>query len=362
MKVIYAETHRQHHPPFEILEGGEKVPMFESPDRMDIILAALDQAGWAEIVAPSNFGLDPILAVHDAEYVDFLQHGFAAWQIEGGQLQQQARDVLIGTTFPPRRWQHKPTSVGGRIGYYTFDLSCPIVAGTFPAALSAAHCALTGAQTLLDGALASFALCRPPGHHAGRDFAGGYCYLNNASIAAQFLANQARTAVLDVDYHAGNGTEDIFYHSADVLTISLHANPNRQYPYFVGAADEKGEGAGRGYHRNFPLPVAMDDDAYGETLADALQLIRNFAPHYLVLSFGADIYVGDPLGDLAITTAGFGQIGALIESLGLPTLVVMEGGYNIDELGVNTVALLAAFAQRESVGRWDSKGRGAVKQ
>ncbi len=350
MKVIYAETHRQHHPPFEILEGGEKVPMFESPDRMDIILAALDQAGWAEIVSPSDFGLDPILAVHDTEYVDFLQHGFADWQVEGGQLKYHVGNVLMGTTFPPRRWQHRPTSVAGRVGYYTFDLSCPIVAGTFPAALSAAHCALTGAQTLLDGAPASFALCRPPGHHAGRDFAGGYCYLNNASIAASYLSQHARTAILDVDYHAGNGTEDIFYHSADVLTVSLHADPNRQYPYFVGYADETGEDSGQGYHHNFPLPVGVGDDAYCRTLTEALRLIQDFAPHYLVISFGADIYAGDPLGDLAVTTDGFRRIGMLIENLHLPTLVVMEGGYNIDELGLNTVTLLSAFAQRASVG------------
>jgi acetoin utilization deacetylase AcuC-like enzyme len=349
LKVIYAESHRQHHPAFEILEGGEKVPLFESPDRMDIVLAALNQTDWVEIVPPSDFGLEPILAVHDAGYINFLQHGFAEWQVEGGQLKQQARDVLMGTTFPPRRWQHKPTSVGGRVGYYTFDLSCPIVAGTFPAALSAAHCALTGAQFVIDGALAVFALCRPPGHHAGRDFAGGYCYLNNASIAAKFLSIHAPTAILDVDYHAGNGTEDIFYLSPDVLTISLHADPNRQYPYFAGYADETGEGAGKGYHHNFPLPKATDDDVYCQTLTDALALIRDFAPHYLVLSFGADIYAGDPLGDLTLTTAGFSRIGALIEGLGLPTLIVMEGGYNIAELGTNTVTLLSAFARREAV-------------
>ena len=337
MKVVYSETHRQHHPPFEILEGGEKVPMFESPDRMDIILAALEKTGWAELVPPIDFGLAPILAVHDPDYIEFLQNGFTDWQVEGGQLKHQVGNVLMGTTFPPRRWQHKPTSVAGRVGYYTFDLSCPIVEGTFQAALTSAHCALTGAQLLMDGAPVAFALCRPPGHHAGRDFAGGYCYLNNASIAAQALAQQGRTAMLDVDYHAGNGTEDIFYHSPDVLTISLHGNPACQYPYFVGYADETGAGAGAGNHRNFPLPKGTDDEAYCRTLADALALLRTFAPDYLVLSFGADIYVGDPLGDFAVATAGFSRIGALIERLNVPTLIVMEGGYNIGELGTNTV-------------------------
>jgi len=346
MKIIYSETHRQHHPPFEILEGGEKTPMFESPDRMDIILAALHQTQWADIIPPTDFGLEPILAVHAPDYVEFLQRGFADWQIEGGQLKHQVGDVLMGTTFPPRRWQRKPSSISGKVGYYTFDLSCPITEGTFAAAVTSAHCALTGAQLLSAGAPTAFALCRPPGHHAGRDFAGGYCYLNNASIAAHYLAQRGRTAILDIDYHGGNGSEDIFYQSPEVLTISLHRDPAHQYPYFVGYADETGEGAGQGQHRNFPLPAWTDDDAYCRTLTEALALLRTFAPQYLVLSFGADIYMGDPLGDFAITTPGFGRIGARIEQLGIPTLIVMEGGYNIGELGTNTVSLLEPFARR----------------
>jgi len=345
MFVIYSETHRQHSPTFEILEGGDKVPIFEKPARMDTILGALQQRDWAILRAPDDFGLAPILAVHAPDYVEYLQTGYPAWLAEGGQIGQSGADtLLLAAAFPPRRALGKPTSSAGRAGYYSFDLSCPIVAGTYAAALTAAHCALTGAQLIATGERAVFALCRPPGHHAGRDFAGGYCYFNNAAIAAAHLAaDGSRVAVLDVDYHGGNGTQDIFYASAQVLTVSLHADPARQYPYFVGYADETGSDAGVGYHRNFPLPPATDDAHYLDRLEEALVLIREFAPRHLVLSFGADTFVDDPLGDLAITRAGFAAIGARIAALGLPTLIVMEGGYDIAALGENTCALLATF-------------------
>jgi acetoin utilization deacetylase AcuC-like enzyme len=346
--VIYSETHHQHHPPFEVFEGGNKLPVLESPERMERILAALREIGWADIQPPKEFGLDPILGVHDRDYLEFLQNGYAEWQAQGGQLGSTLdTSVLLGGTFPPRGVTRRPASVVGKVGYYTFDLSCPIVAGTYQAALVAANCALTGARLIQAGQQAVFALCRPPGHHAGRDFAGGYCYLNNACIAAKYLTEGGhRVALLDVDYHCGNGSQDIFYGSTDVLTISLHADPNYEYPYFVGYADETGDGAGAGFHRNFPLPAGTDDTAYLQTLDQALAVIRSFAPRYLILSFGADIFEGDPLGDLAVTTAGFVAIGKRIAALGLPTLIVMEGGYNTEALGRNTCAFLEPFATR----------------
>jgi acetoin utilization deacetylase AcuC-like enzyme len=244
-----------------------------------------------------------------------------------------------------RRWQRKPTSFVGRAGYYSFDLNAPLVAGTFPAALMAANCALSGAQAIANGERTAFALCRPPGHHAGRDHCGGYCYLNNAAIAAKWLSAKGGVAILDIDYHGGNGTQDIFYDSAEVLTISIHADPGYQYPLFVGYADETGEGAGFGYHRNFPLPPHTNDADYLRTLDEALVLIQQFAPDYLVVSAGMDIYIDDPLGDFDVTTDGIRQIGEGIAAMKLPTLVVMEGGYNNDALGENIVALLAAFVK-----------------
>lgn len=323
------------------------MPVFENPDRMARILAAVRPTGWAEFVPPRGFGLEPILAVHSADYVEYLQTGLAEWQRDGGQVASaQTTPVLLGATFPPRRSRPTPRHIAAKAGYYSFDLSCPIVAGTYPAALTATQCALTGAQLLREGERVAFALCRPPGHHAGRDFAGGYCYLNNAAIAAQSLTALGRVAILDVDYHGGNGTQDIFYESAEVLTISLHADPARQYPYFVGFADETGAGAGLGYHHNFPLPRGTDDTTYCQTLNKALTVIHEFAPHHLVVSFGADTFAGDPLGDLAVTTEGFRRMGRLIDALQLPTLVVMEGGYANEALGYNTVAFLESFARR----------------
>lgn len=344
MFIFHSSQHTLHQPPFELLEGGEVSPYFESPERMSVIERALNAAGWAQWVEVAPGGLDEVLAVHSADYVDYLRTAHAAWQSEGGQLRERpASPMLLGATFPPRRATRRPQAMAGLAGYYSFDTSCPLVAGTFEAALAAAHTALAAARQVHAHGGAAFALCRPPGHHAGRDFAGGYCYLNNAAIAAQWLAQFGRVAVLDVDYHAGNGTQDIFYTRDQVLTLSLHADPARQYPFFVGYEDETGAGAGLGWHANWVLPRGCEDEAYLATLHHALQRVQAFGPHALVVSFGADIYAADPLGDLGITTAGFGRIGAAIAGLGLPTAIVMEGGYATEALGANTVNFLQAF-------------------
>jgi acetoin utilization deacetylase AcuC-like enzyme len=223
------------------------------------------------------------------------------------------------------------------------DLSACIVEGTYAAALASANCALSAAEALSNGEHAAFALCRPPGHHAGKDYAGGYCFLNNAALAAHWLSAQGKVALLDVDYHCGNGTQDIFYDRADVLTISIHADPNFEYPYYAGFANEMGAGAGLGFHKNFPLPKGAGNTSYLSALAEALQLIRNFAPEHLVISAGMDIYADDPLGKIGVTTEGIGEIGKRISALDLPTVIVMEGGYNNEALGRNTVEFLSPF-------------------
>jgi acetoin utilization deacetylase AcuC-like enzyme len=347
MKVFYSDAHYDHNPSFEVFEGGVKVPVFECPERMERVLNALHKTDWVEIMPPQNFGLDPVGAVHDDDYLHYLEHAFEDWKREGGQAHGPEFDspVVLPATFPLRRWQRKPTSFLGRAGYFSFDLSAPIVAGTFPAALMAANCALSGAHAIASGERVAFALCRPPGHHAGRDHCGGYCYLNNAAIAAKWLSARGRVTILDIDYHAGNGTQDIFYESPQVLTISIHADPNYQYPLFAGYADETGAGAGLGFHRNFPLPSHTNDAGYLRTLDEALALIEHFAPGYLVVSAGMDIYAGDPLGDFEVTTDGIRQIGERIAATQLPALVVMEGGYNNEALGENLVALLSAFVK-----------------
>jgi acetoin utilization deacetylase AcuC-like enzyme len=185
--------------------------------------------------------------------------------------------------------------------------------------------------------------CRPPGHHAGKDYAGGYCFINNASVAAHWLSSSGKVAVLDIDYHCGNGTQDIFYERADVLTISIHADPHVEYPYYAGYASETGSGAGAGFHKNFPLERDTDDARYLSALEEALSLIRKFAPRYLVVSAGMDIYADDPLGTIKVTTPGIGEIGRRISALELPTVIIMEGGYNNDALGRNIVTLLGEF-------------------
>ncbi len=339
MKVYYSEAHRKHEPPFEIFDGGLRVPYLESPERMDRILHALQQTDWTEIVEPKDFGLDPIYAVHDKDYIDFLASAWTEW------LASEARDksTLLPATFALRRHPQKPTSLLGRAGYYMMDLSACIVAGTYPAALASANCALSAAEAVVNGESAAFALCRPPGHHAGKDYAGGYCFINNASVAAHWLSAQGNVALLDIDYHCGNGTQDIFYDRADVLTISVHADPHVEYPYYAGYANETGTGAGVGFHKNFPLEKGADDARYLSALEEALNLIRKFAPQVLVLSAGMDIYADDPLGTIKITTAGIGEIGKRISALALPTVIIMEGGYNNDALGRNIVVFLSAF-------------------
>ena len=340
MKVYYSEAHRQHEPPFEVFDGGLRTPYMENPDRMDRILNALRQTDWAEIVEPGDFGLDPIRAVHEKDYVDFLASCWAEW------LASEAEDksTLLPATFALRRHPQKPTSLLGRAGYYMMDLSACIVEGTYSAALASANCALSAAEAVAQGERAAFALCRPPGHHAGKDYAGGYCFINNASVAANWLSARGNVAVLDVDYHCGNGTQDIFYDRSDVLTISIHADPDFEYPYYAGYAHETGSGAGLGFHKNFPLEKGTDDTRYLSALEEALALIRRFAPKHVVVSAGMDIYAADPLGKIKVSTEGIGEIGKRISALNLPTVIIMEGGYNNEVLGRNIVKFLSPFA------------------
>src|SRR5688572_25476361 len=272
MKIYYSEAHRQHDPPFEVFDGGLRTPYMENPDRMDRILKALQETDWAEVTEPKDFGLDPIYAVHDKDYVDFLSSAWIEW------LRSEAEDksTLLPATFALRRHPPRPTSLLGRAGYYMMDLSACIVEGTYTAALASANCALSAAATVTAGNRSAFALCRPPGHHAGKDYAGGYCFINNAAVAANWLSTRGNVALLDVDYHCGNGTQDIFYERADVLTISIHADPHFEYPYYAGYANETGFGPGLGFHKNLPLEKGTDDTRYLSVLDEALHLLREF--------------------------------------------------------------------------------------
>lgn len=347
MQTFYSETHRQHNPAFEIFDGGQREPYFESPERMDRILNALRKTDWNEIESPRDFGLDPIRAIHSDAYLSFLASAWTEWLAASPEAAAASdKTALLPATFAAKR-DRMPESVLGKAGFFLLDLSVPVVEGTYLASLSSANCALAAAEFISSSVInrpsSAFALCRPPGHHAGHEIAGGYCFLNNAAIAAQRLTRFGKVAILDVDYHAGNGTQDIFYSRSDVLTISIHADPSFEYPYYAGYATETGAGEGFGFHRNFPLPAGTDGAAYLRTLDSALEQIAVYGPSSIVLSLGMDIYEGDPLGRFKITRERIAEIGHRIASLRLPTAIIMEGGYNTDALGENVVAFLQNF-------------------
>jgi acetoin utilization deacetylase AcuC-like enzyme len=344
MKVYYPKNHLQHNPPYEGYNQDGGIPALEVPERALQVYAALQQVGWAEILPPAEFDLEPILAVHSRSYLDYLRTVYSVWE---------PRSPLRGTAFFPGTYGLDTQAVlAGDVpeqaGFFLMDTTVSGVLGTYAAALQSAQAALSAAQAVSQGQDAAFALCRPPGHHAGGEVCGGYCYLNNAAIAAQWLSLLGKVAILDVDYHAGNGTQDIFYQRADVFTISIHADPSFEYPRYAGFAGERGVGPGTGFHRNFPLPAGTDEAAYLPVLERALALIDHFAPRHLVVSVGMDTYKDDPLGTFKLTCDGLHQVGSRIAALNLPTVLVMEGGYHLPSMGANLVAFLEAFQTRQA--------------
>ncbi|BCG80824.1 histone deacetylase family protein [Mesorhizobium sp. 113-3-3] len=337
MKAFYAEEQKRHDPK-AFLSSGAAQPNPEKPERVERLLAGAKSAGCT-IERPRNHGLGPVSGVHTPEYLDFLEHIFERWQrIDGASAE------VIPNIHPIARSGSYPASAVGQAGYHMADTACPISGETWQSALWSAWSAVEAAETVMAGASAAYALCRPPGHHAFADVAGGFCFINNSAVAAQVLRKQvARVAILDVDLHHGNGTQGIFYARPDVLTVSLHADPVRFYPFFWGHADERGEGPGLGYNFNLPLPRKSADAAFLEALEVAFQRIRAFSPDALVVALGLDAFEGDPFGGLSVTTPGFSRIGEAIGKLGLPTVIVQEGGYLCDALGENLTAFLTGF-------------------
>jgi acetoin utilization deacetylase AcuC-like enzyme len=235
--------------------------------------------------------------------------------------------------------------MSGSLGWFAFDASTPIVEGTWDAALAAARCAMTAAALVAEGERAAYALCRPPGHHAARGTFGGYCYLNNAALAAQYLLDEGRrrVAVIDVDYHHGNGTQEIFWERDDVLFVSLHGDPETEYPWFMGYAEERGSGRGEGFTLNLPLPAGTGWDAYRVALGTALEAVARFAPDAIVVSLGVDTFAADPISAFKLETRHYPMIGELLAGLGLPAVLVQEGGYAVAEIGENVAGVLGAF-------------------
>lgn len=322
------------------LSGGELVPPFECPERIAFVLERARATGFGSVIAPTDHGLDPILKVHDAGYVRFLETVWAEWVATG------ARGEAIPINWPARRMsQRVPDHVRGKLGYYALAADSSISDGTWQAARASADVALTATDRVIAGDRAAFGLCRPPGHHAARDLFGGYCFLNNAAIAAEALRDRgaAKVAVLDVDFHHGNGTQDIFWERGDVMYLSIHGDPVEAFPYFLGFADETGAGAGEGANVNLPLPRGSSFDAWGAALDHALARIRSFGAEALVISLGVDAYEGDPISFFRLKSADFLTVGARIAGAGLPTVFLMEGGYAVEEIGVNVVNVLSGF-------------------
>ncbi len=322
------------------LYGGELVQPFEKPSRAETVLRVVRESGLGEISPPEAFSLEPVLAVHEADYIAFLETAWQEWRDAG-----YAGEV-IASVWPARRMQFRaPRFIDGKVGYYAMAAETSISEGTWAAALSSKNVALTGAKALLEGERGVFSLCRPPGHHAALDMYGGYCFLNNAAIAAQYLRDHGaeRVAILDIDFHHGNGTQDIFYARDDVLFCSLHGDPEDAFPHFLGYADEAGSGLGTGYNRNYPMPPGTPFAQWREALADALDRVGEFSPQYVVVSLGVDAFENDPLSFFKLTSPDFLTTGQMIGALDIPTLFVMEGGYDVDEVGVNVVNVLKGF-------------------
>jgi acetoin utilization deacetylase AcuC-like enzyme/GNAT superfamily N-acetyltransferase len=298
----------------------------EAPVRVRAILSELEPSGWFRKVPVKEFPLKHITAVHDAEYVNYLRRACA--NVPSG-------DSVYPYVFPIRNQARPPKELSIRAGYYCIDTFTPLNGNAFLAARRAVDCTLTAADELVAGSQLAYALIRPPGHHAERKSFGGFCYFNNAAIAAHYLSRFGRVAMLDIDYHHGNGQQDIFYNRADVLTISIHGDPEFAYPYFTGFADERGVGDGEGFNVNLPLPESQDGARYRKALEKALRRVADFRPAVLVLPLGLDPAKGDPTGSWHLTAADFEENGRMIGRLGLPTLVVQEGGYRTRTLGTN---------------------------
>ncbi|NQV96767.1 MAG: histone deacetylase family protein [Acidimicrobiaceae bacterium] len=347
MKVVYTPAHLLHNPEVEIERSSAHSP-FEHSGRAEKIRETLASDSTFDIVAPTAWGIDPITKVHNPGLVRFLSTAWADYQRDIKQSREVVPDIFFKSNLRERMGTgQEPASVNGKLGWWCFETTTPLTDGTYEAARGAVDVALTATQIVLDGAKSSYGLCRPPGHHATTDLYGGYCFFNNAAIAAHHVASTtgSKVTVLDVDYHHGNGTQQIFYERDDVQFVSLHGDPTRAYPYFTGYAEETGSSKGLGSTLNLPLAARTQDDAYLQSLERAVESIKKFAPSLLIVSLGLDTFITDPICDLSLTTDGYDRCGALVGALGLPTVVLQEGGYDVNALGVNVQSWLHGLAR-----------------
>jgi acetoin utilization deacetylase AcuC-like enzyme len=344
MITFFSEQHVQHAPQHEFFRG-ERVPCFESPARARFVQQQLMARG--HVLREPGTDSRPVLAlIHTSRYLAFLEGAWADWlALEPGNADRQP----FPSVWPVRslRADVEPANFTARLGLYSMDNGSPLSAGTWAAAKAGADAAVSATRLLRAGEHAVFCATRPPGHHAGADFMGGYCFLNNAAVAAQALRTQGcrRVAVLDVDYHHGNGTQSLFYERADVLFVSLHGDPRTEYPFYLGHADETGRGAGEGFNLNLPLPAGSAASTWFEALDVACARIARHGADALVVSLGLDTFAGDPISTFALQADDFSRLGQRLGRLGMPTIFVLEGGYAAAELGENAVNVIEGFEQ-----------------
>jgi acetoin utilization deacetylase AcuC-like enzyme len=351
MKTFHNPHHTLHQGREEMFRG-RMVPCHEVPARLDFVLTELQRRSLGELVAPSVADAEvaaAIARVHSTRYTDFLSTAWDEWvALDPANAERDALPSVwpLGNRHAFRT-DVLPQNFAARLGVFAYDSGSPLMAGTWVAARGGAACALAAAREVLGGARSAFALTRPPGHHAGSDFLGGYCFLNNGAIAAQALRDggRQRVAVLDVDYHHGNGTQAIFYERADVLTISIHGDPATEYPFFIGHADERGACEGVGFNLNLPLPRGTNFATWQKALAVAIEAVKTFGADALVVPMGLDTFEGDPISGFTLKSDDYFAVGEALAGLGLPTVFTFEGGYAVDAVGVNAVNLLGGFQQ-----------------
>jgi acetoin utilization deacetylase AcuC-like enzyme len=342
MITLFSERHALHAPAFEFFRG-ERVPCFETPARAAFVRQRLLQGGH-ELREPHVDSRAVLEQVHEAPYLAFLQNAWSDWlALDAGNAGRQP----FPSVWPVRtlRSDVVPVNFIARLGLYSMDNGSPLVAGTWEAAKAGADAAASAAALIGAGAPAVFCCSRPPGHHAGAGFMGGYCFLNNAAVAAQALRDggAGRVAVLDVDYHHGNGTQSIFYARNDVFFASLHGDPRTEYPFFLGHADEEGEAAGLGFNLNLPLPAGCSATDWFDALEQACRRIAEHRSDALVVSLGLDTFADDPISTFALQAGDFRRLGQRLAALGLPTVLVLEGGYAAQALGDNAAQVLEGF-------------------
>ena len=344
MHTFYYPGHTQHDP--------ERLHRPDTPHqnhfygevarRGQIIHDALRAANLGPITSAGDFSIDTIGEIHEYGLLNLLQNAHERMANE------EESQLALPNTFSKFALRHKPQSIWGQLGYYAFDNASPIFEYTWDAAYWAAQVAISAAALVnAQGSQIAYALCRPPGHHAGPNFYGGGSYLNNAAVAAQWLVQQGqRVAILDIGYYHGNGTQAIFFGRSDVLFCSIHADPFYEYPYFWGYADEYGDGAGKGYNYNFPLPRHTDETRYLATLEETLNRIRFYVPDILIISLGTDIVQDEPSGGFQFETETLSLIGKAIATTGLPMVIVQESGNNLDTLGQSVVTFFNGLLGR----------------